>query len=142
MMPLLFVMIIIIAVRSVTLEGANEGIVYLFKPDFSKVTFNMMLSALGQASVSYTHLSRAVEVSLPDSSATRDILYVCGIMLQGEGALDTLHLFVNHWPSKLSDDSADSPRRMAASEALKEAIDSVRAFSVSYTHLDVYKRQV
>ncbi len=73
--------------------------------------------------------SRAVEVSLPDSSATRDILYVCGIMLQGEGALDTLHLFVNHWPSKLSDDSADSPRRMAASEALKEAIDSVRAFS-------------
>ncbi len=49
MMPLLFLMIIVIAVRSVTLEGAKEGITYLFKPDFSKVTFNTLLSALGQA---------------------------------------------------------------------------------------------
>lgn len=49
MMPMLFVMIIIIAIRSVTLEGSKEGINYLFKPDFSKVTFNTLLAALGQA---------------------------------------------------------------------------------------------
>jgi NSS family neurotransmitter:Na+ symporter len=49
MMPMLFVMIIIIAIRSVTLEGSKEGINYLFKPDFSKVTFETLLSALGQA---------------------------------------------------------------------------------------------
>ena len=73
--------------------------------------------------------SRAVEVSLPDSSATRDILYVCGIPLPGEEVADTLHIFVNHWPSKLSDDSGFSPRRMAAAYALREAIDSVRAIS-------------
>lgn len=73
--------------------------------------------------------SRAVAVSLPDSSATRDILYVCVTPLQGEGSMDTLHLFVNHWPSKLSDDSELSPRRMAAANALKEAVDSVRIIS-------------
>lgn len=73
--------------------------------------------------------SRAVEVPLSDSSATRDILYVCGISLPGEGVADTIHLFVNHWPSKLSDDSDLSPRRMAAAYVLREAIDSVRAIS-------------
>ncbi|NLB66831.1 MAG: endonuclease [Bacteroidales bacterium] len=73
--------------------------------------------------------SRAVTVSLPDSSTTRDILYVCGIPLQGEGSMDTLHIFVNHWPSRLSDDSKLSSRRMTAANALREAVDSVRIIS-------------
>ncbi len=49
MMPLLFVMIIIIAIRSMTLPGASEGLKFLFKPDFSKVTSQTFLDALGQA---------------------------------------------------------------------------------------------
>ena len=49
LMPLLFVMVIVIAVRSVTLPGAGEGLDFLFKPDFSKVTANTFLDALGQA---------------------------------------------------------------------------------------------
>ena len=49
MMPLLFLTIIIIAVRSVTLPGAGAGLEFLFKPDFSKVTGSTFLNALGQA---------------------------------------------------------------------------------------------
>ena len=49
MMPLLFLTIIIIAVRSVTLPGAGAGLDFLFKPDFSKVTADTFLDALGQA---------------------------------------------------------------------------------------------
>lgn len=49
LMPLLFLMVIIIAVRSVTLPGAGAGLDFLFKPDFSKVTANTFLDALGQA---------------------------------------------------------------------------------------------
>ncbi len=49
LMPLLFVMVIIVAVRSVTLPGAQKGIEFLFKPDFSKVTADTFLNALGQA---------------------------------------------------------------------------------------------
>ena len=49
MMPLLFVMIILIAIRSVTLEGSVEGIKFLFRPDFSKLTGETILEALGQA---------------------------------------------------------------------------------------------
>ncbi len=49
LMPLLFVMVIVIAVRSVTLPGAGAGIDFLFKPNWSAVTANTFLDALGQA---------------------------------------------------------------------------------------------
>lgn len=49
LMPLLFVVLAIMAVRSVTLPGAHEGLEYLFKPDFSKITIGVVVAALGQA---------------------------------------------------------------------------------------------
>ena len=49
MMPLLFVLIILIGIRSVTLPGAGAGLEYLFKPDFSHFTFDSLLAALGQS---------------------------------------------------------------------------------------------
>ena len=49
MMSLLFIVIIILAVRSVTLPGAGEGIRYLLVPDFSKVTGRTFVDALGQS---------------------------------------------------------------------------------------------
>jgi len=49
MMPLLFILLIILVVRALTLPGAMEGLKYLFVPDFSKLTGDVMLSALGQA---------------------------------------------------------------------------------------------
>jgi NSS family neurotransmitter:Na+ symporter len=48
MMPALFVMIIVLSVRSVTLPGASEGLKFLFYPDFSNFTVDGALSALGQ----------------------------------------------------------------------------------------------
>ncbi len=49
MMPVLFIMVIIIAVRSVTLPNSAGGLEFLLKPDFSKVTPSTILDALGQA---------------------------------------------------------------------------------------------
>ena len=48
MMPLLFVLVILIAVRAATLPGAGEGFAYLFRPDFSKITPEVCAAALGQ----------------------------------------------------------------------------------------------
>jgi len=49
LMPLLFVLLLLLAVRAVTLSGADAGLAFYFKPDFSKVTGTVVLSAIGQA---------------------------------------------------------------------------------------------
>lgn len=49
MMPMLFVIVIAIAVYSLTLPGAGKGVDYLFNPDFSKITGKAVAAALGQA---------------------------------------------------------------------------------------------
>ena len=49
MMPLLFLMVLSIAIYSLTLPGAMSGVDYLFNPDFSKITGKACAAALGQA---------------------------------------------------------------------------------------------
>ncbi len=48
MMPALFVIVLILAVRSLMLPGAAEGIKFYLVPDFSKLTTEATLAALGQ----------------------------------------------------------------------------------------------
>ena len=48
-LPILFVLVVLIAIYSLTLPGAQKGVAYLFKPDFSKLTFQSCLDALGQS---------------------------------------------------------------------------------------------
>ena len=47
LMPVLFAILIIVCIRSVTLPGAAQGLVFLFKPDFSKLSASVILIALG-----------------------------------------------------------------------------------------------
>ena len=49
MMPLLFVMVLAIAIYSLTLPDAGRGVDYLFNPDFSKIDGKACAAALGQA---------------------------------------------------------------------------------------------
>lgn len=49
MMPLLFVIVLGIAVYSMTLPGAKAGLDYLFNPDFSKIDAKACAAALGQS---------------------------------------------------------------------------------------------
>ena len=49
LMPLLFILLLIIVIASCSLPNASEGIEFLLKPDFSKVSNKMFLEALGQA---------------------------------------------------------------------------------------------
>lgn len=49
LMPLLVVILIVLAIRSITLPGSGDGLTFLFKPDFSKITGSVLISALGQA---------------------------------------------------------------------------------------------
>lgn len=49
MMPLLFVLIVVLAICSLSLPNAELGLAFLLKPDFSKVTSDVVLGAMGQA---------------------------------------------------------------------------------------------
>ena len=66
--PVLFVLIVIIAVYSMTLPGAGEGVRYLVKPDFSKLTPDAYAAALGQ---SFFSLSLGVGTMLTYASYVR-----------------------------------------------------------------------
>ena len=49
LMPLLLIILVILVIASCLLPGASAGIEFLLKPDFSKVTGDVFLEALGQA---------------------------------------------------------------------------------------------
>ncbi len=49
MMPTLFTMLIILAIRSLTLPGAMAGLRWYLNVDFSKINGSVVLAALGQS---------------------------------------------------------------------------------------------
>lgn len=49
MMPMLFIILIIFCINSLTMSGAGDGLAFLFNPDFNKITPKVILSAMGQA---------------------------------------------------------------------------------------------
>lgn len=72
--------------------------------------------------------SRPLFVKLPggskDAFFTRDVLYVKGLL---DG--DTVHTFVNHWPSRSGGEERSRPGRFAAASVVKTMIDSIYANS-------------
>ncbi len=49
LMPLLFMLLLVLCARSLTLPGAGQGLAFLFSPDLSKITPMVLLTALGLA---------------------------------------------------------------------------------------------
>lgn len=65
LMPLLFLLFLVLFGRSLTLEGALEGVRYFLMPDFSQLTSSTFLLALGQ---SFFALSVGVSIMVTYSS--------------------------------------------------------------------------
>lgn len=59
LMPLLFIMLIVMAIHMVLLDGGTAGLRFLFEPDFSKITPQVILEAMG---LSFFTLSLGVGV--------------------------------------------------------------------------------
>jgi len=68
-----------------------------------------------------------IKISFPDDpqSKTRDILYTVGKLPNG----DTLHVFVNHFPSRLGGEVASEEKRVYVASVLRAKIDSIRTSS-------------
>ncbi len=69
LMPLLFVLLLVLCARSLTLPGAARGLAFLFEPDFSKITPLVALTALGLA---FFKLSLGMGTMLTYGSYFRD----------------------------------------------------------------------
>ncbi|GLY09213.1 sodium-dependent transporter [Bacillus badius] len=65
MMPALFILFLLIIIRSVTLDGSMEGIEFFLKPDLGRITSETILFAMGQ---SFFALSVGVSVMVTYSS--------------------------------------------------------------------------
>ncbi|MFR9603265.1 MAG: sodium-dependent transporter [Rikenellaceae bacterium] len=49
LMPILFFILIVLGIKSLMMSNSSEGLEFMFKPDFSKITPSVVIQALGQA---------------------------------------------------------------------------------------------
>jgi len=83
MMPLLLVIMLLLAVGSLTMPGAADGVAFLLKPDFSRIDSSVVLGALGQAffslSIAIGCLSTYASYFKPDVPLMKTAANVVGI---------------------------------------------------------------
>ncbi len=68
--------------------------------------------------------SKNISIKFPFDSLlrTRDILYVKGVLF----STDTVHIFVNHWPSRRGGFTESVPKRRLVAQTLRSALDSLQ----------------
>ena len=80
--------------------------------------------ALVYEAASFTYKShKTYRIPLPgERPNTRDILHVEGTVPSGQ----TVHIFVNHWPSRSGGKEKSEPKRMLVASKLREVIDGIQ----------------
>lgn len=95
------------------------GIVHYDSPDIRGIDVALLYDT---SRFQIIHSSRyQPEINKNYGRKTRDILYVCGI-LQNK---DTIHVMVNHWPSRYGGQLASEPNRINAAIKVKQICDSI-----------------
>jgi len=105
-------------IRNTPLKNANYRILHYESNDHRGIDVGMIYNKK-EVSILY---SRAIGLYNDEGQkqATRDILYA-KILIKG----DTLHLFLNHWPSRYGGMLQSAPFRALAANTLKHETDSV-----------------
>ena len=101
------------------LKTKNYTVVHFDSPDNRGIDVGLVFNPKRIKLLS----SRKVAVVLDgkDDRPTRDILYAKLQLI----TRDTLHVFVNHWPSRSGGEKETEPKRLAAAQALKAITDSI-----------------
>jgi len=92
-------------------RGVDVG--FLYNPKYFKVLASTKL---------FVHLPEGSK----DQVFTRDVLWVKGVL---DG--DTVHVFVNHWPSRRGGEERSIPGRLAAAQVDKNMIDSIQKYNAN-----------
>jgi Endonuclease/Exonuclease/phosphatase family len=110
--------------RQKELKPRNWKFVHYNSPDIRGVDVGLLYNPKYFNPVYSTPLFVKLPGGTKDSYFTRDVLYVKGIM---DG--DTVHVFVNHWPSRSGGEERSIPARAAAAGVVKRVTDSIMAIN-------------
>lgn len=104
--------------RRSSLRRAEYRIIHYESPDHRGIDVGILY----RPDRIHMFYSEAITVRFPDhpEKATRDILFASGVMGQ-----DTVHFFINHWPSRRGGQQYSEPFRMTASKILRNKVDSI-----------------
>ncbi len=86
LMPLLFLLVIVLIIRGITLDGAIKGVKFYLSPDFSKLTPESVLVALGHAFFSLS-LGMGAMITYGSYVSKKENLFISTLSVV---ALDTL----------------------------------------------------
>ncbi len=107
-------------IRRTSLYSSDYKIIHYESPDNRGIDV-----ALFYRETKFTPiLHYPIAVNFPEHLSkrpTRDILYVKGVSETD----DTLHIFVNHWPSKFGGEMETKPLRMYCGELVRTHVDSI-----------------
>lgn len=96
------------------------AIVHEESPDYRGIDVALLYRK--DAFTEMTHEVIPVVFSDDPNFKTRDILHVTGKIRN-----KTVHVFVNHWPSRIGGDEKTEPKRVLAASVLKKSVDQVLA---------------
>ena len=102
-----------------SLKKMDYGIVHRESPDMRGIDVAMIYKKKAFRVIGTTAIK--VDISAFDSRPTRDIILVTGVT----STKDTLHIFLNHWPSRRGGAAESQPRRELAATVLRKAADSI-----------------
>lgn len=109
-------------VKQKELKGRNLKIIHYNSPDIRGVDVGLLYNPKYFKPISSAPLFVQLPGGSKDAYFTRDVLYVKGTLLG-----DTVHVFVNHWPSRRGGEERSAPARAAAAMVSKVIIDSLMA---------------
>jgi len=103
------------------LKKLNYKFIHKESPDKRGIDVALLYQEDQFTPISYDH----IQINFPNNprSKTRDILYVKGLAKDK----DTLHIFVNHWPSRWGGQMKSEPKRIFVAQTLRKQVDSLFA---------------
>jgi predicted extracellular nuclease len=107
-------------IRTPALKDHNYAIIHEESPDYRGID----VALIYRKDAFKEMMHETLPVIFPDDPTfkTRDILHVVGQVRN-----KTVHVYVNHWPSRIGGDDKTEPKRVLAASVLKKNIDQVLA---------------
>lgn len=106
-------------ISKTTLKGLDYQIVHHESPDSRGIDVALLYRS-GYFQLIGSNFF-AIRFPFDTTVRTREILYAYGVL----GGKDTLHVFVNHWPSRSSGEVQTRPLRVWVAEAVRLRVDSI-----------------